>query len=152
MKILIRIIFVGILITAIGWMYGGGLCLNAEMVTADKIIYPTDKAILLKLNITDNKLSLLKSEIVAGPGPNYLPGEYKFVAKVFSVDGKILGEYGFGDPRIILGEQGYQGPTWLDNVDFTLIIPYFDNAKTVNIYSDNILILSADILKEASNK
>ena len=111
----------------------------------ERIVYPeVFKGVLLELNIENDKLTLFESQIVNGY-PNYLPGSYDFVARIYSFDEELLGEYGFGDPRIILGEQGYKGPTWLNNVNFTLIIPYFDDGEIINIYSSNKLRLSVSI-------
>ena len=118
-----------------------------ETMYVERIVYPeVFKGVLLELNIENDKLTLFESQIVNGY-PNYLPGSYDFVARIYSFDEELLGEYGFGDPRIILGEQGYKGPTWLNNVNFTLIIPYFDDGEIVNIYSSNKLILSIGVPK-----
>jgi len=119
---------------------------SGKIVVA-KINYPTEfKGVLTELHIENDQMSVLsKPEIANGGYPNYFPGSYKFMARVVSFNNDILGEYGFGDPRIKLGEQGYQGPTWLDSTDFTLIIPYFEDARKINIYSSTRLILSIDI-------
>jgi hypothetical protein len=121
---------------------------NGEIVITD-INYPEEFiGIFLNLNFTDKKMSLLSEPSISNGYPDYLPGSYEFMVRVVSFDGDILGEYGFHDPRIILAEQGYNGPTWLDDVDFIQIIPYFQNAKTINIFSaDAELMLSVDISK-----
>jgi hypothetical protein len=114
-------------------------------ITVERITYPDIfKGIWLKINIANNKFTLLNYEIVDGY-PDYHPGGYPFVARIFSSDGNLLGEYGFNDPRIIRAEQGYTGPTWLDNVNFTPIFPYFNNSKIIKIYSATKLMLSVDI-------
>jgi peptidoglycan/xylan/chitin deacetylase (PgdA/CDA1 family) len=109
------------------------------------------KAILLRLHISDSGITLLESAMVNDFPPNYIPGTYDFTARVYSFDGNLLEEYGFGDPRIILGEQGYTGPTWLASTDFPLILPYFYNGENINIYdSANVLLLSVDISQYAT--
>ena len=45
----------------------------------------------------------------------------------------LLGEYGFNDPRRILGEQGYNGSTLLEYVNFQLVLPYFNNGGRVDL-------------------
>lgn len=117
-------------------------------VVVETVNYPKEnKGIFMRLNITNDKITLLsKPEIVDGY-PNSLPGSYTFLARVISSSSDVLGEYGFGDPRIILGEQGYQGPTWIDNVDFTLVVPYFEGAQRVEVFSATKLMLSIDISK-----
>lgn len=109
------------------------------------------RAILLELNISDTEITLLESMVINDFPPNYIPGAYNFTARTFSFEGELLGEYGFADPRIILGEQGYTGPTWLHSVDFPLILPYFYNSETVNIYNQaDELLLSIDISEYAT--
>jgi hypothetical protein len=142
-----------IVLVIIGTAFVGGLlfisylpsAITREMIKIEKIVYPEDfKGIVLELNMADEKLTILEYEIVDGY-PNYLPGTYPFVARIFSFDEELLGEYGFGDPRIILAERGYVGPTRLSDMNFTLILPYFHNAKTINIYSATKLLLSINI-------
>jgi len=135
---------------------------NEELPKAIDILYPcpwcpkyaeklAEKSISLYLNINNNQLTLLESEISESAPPNYSLGNYPFRAEIVSLTGEVLGEYGFSDPRVILGEIGYQGPTWIDNVDFPLILPYFHNAKTINIYnSADELLLSVDVSQYAS--
>jgi len=116
-----------------------------EMMKVEKIVYPNIfEGFLLKLNIANDRLTLLDSKMANGY-PDYFPGSYKFVARIYSFDDELLGEYGFTDPRIIQGELGYTGPTWRDNVNFTLIVPYFNNSKSVNIYSANMLLILVKI-------
>ena len=109
------------------------------------IVYPDIfKGILIEMNIANDKLTFFESKLVDGY-PDYLPGAYPFVAKLISDDGKLVAEYGFKDPRIILGEQGYTSSTWIDNVNFTLTLPYFNSSKLIDIYSTTELMLSIDI-------
>ena len=68
-----------------------------ETMYVEKIVYlEVFKGVLLELNIENDKLTLLESRIVNGY-PNYLPGSYDFVARIYSFDEELLGEYGFGD-------------------------------------------------------
>ncbi len=116
-------------------------------IIIEKINYPEEfKGLFLKLHIENDKISLLsKPEIAINGYPNYLPGSYKFMVKIISSDNSVLGEYGFNDPRIIQAEQGYQGPTLLDKIDFEIIVPYFKNTEKINIYSSTGLMLSTNI-------
>ena len=112
--------------------------------------YLVTKGILMELNISgNNKIVLLSKPKIVSSHPDYLPGGYKFAAKVLSSNGNILGEYGFRDPRIKFCEIGADC-TPLDESKFTLIIPYWEESKSVDIYSGNGLMLSIDtlILKE----
>ena len=139
---------VAVLILVSGWLIFisySNTSITATEMKVERITYPDIfEGISLEMNIANNKFTLLNYEIVDGY-PDYHPGSYPFVARIFSSDGNLLGEYGFNDPRIILAEQGYTGPTWLDNVNFTQIFPYFNNSKIVKIYSATKLMLSVDI-------
>jgi hypothetical protein len=118
---------------------------SEEMVVA-KINYPEKfNGLLMKLHIEDDKMSALSKPAVVNGYPNYFSGSYKFVAQVVFSNNSMLGEYGFNDPRIILAEQGYQGPTWLESTDFNLIIPYFEAAQKINIYSSDGLVFSINV-------
>ena len=112
----------------------------------DKGYLATKKGILMELNISGNdKIVLLSKPEIVSSHPDFLPGTYKFVAKVLSAEGNILREYGFGDPRIKFCEMGADC-TPIDESNFTLIIPYWDESKSVDIYSGSRLMLSVDTL------
>jgi hypothetical protein len=108
--------------------------------------YLVTKGILIELNISGNDKIILSSKPkIVSSHPDYLPGNYKFAAKVLSSHGNILGEYGFEDPRIKFCEMGADC-TPLDESNFTLIIPYWEESKSVDIYSGSRLMLSIDTL------
>lgn len=92
-----------------------------------------DKSIVLNLNINNKGISLIESSYVISSGPNYLPGKHDFTAKVMSISGDILGEYGFNDSRIVRGEIGYTGPAKREEADFTLVLPYYKNGGKVDL-------------------
>ncbi|MCM8801005.1 MAG: PDZ domain-containing protein [Candidatus Omnitrophica bacterium] len=110
-----------------------------------------EKSIYMKLNIYKDKLTLLELKLLDSPPSNSYPGEYPFKVRVFSLDERLLAEYGFGDSRIKFAEIGYKGPTFIDNVDFPLTLPYWYNGKTISIYdSKGNLLLSVDISQYAT--
>jgi len=107
----------------------------------------SEKSIILELNISDSGFVLLNSNFVTAPPPDYLPGEYSYKTKMYSTSGNLLGEYGFADPRIIDAELGYTGPSTLESSNFTLLLPYFNNAGQANIMDAETgeLLLSVDV-------
>ncbi len=116
-----------------------------ESVYIEKISYPkAEKGIALSLQLSDKGFKLMSSRIVGGY-PNYFPGRYEFCARIYSFNGDVLGEYGFSDPRQVYAEQGYAGPNRKESADFILIVPYFENAKMIKIYSGHKELLSVDI-------
>jgi len=119
---------------------------DSGRVVVKEINYPPEfKGVLMELHIVDNQISLLSEPEIVDGHPNYLPGAYDYLARIVSISEEILGEYGFGEPRRIQGEIGYQGPTWLEELDFTLILPYFKNASRIDIFSATDLMLSIDV-------
>jgi hypothetical protein len=120
---------------------------DSGRIMIEDIKYPLEfKGVFMELRIENGQMSALSKPKIANNGyPNYLPGAYDLAVKVISSSGDILGEYGINDPRMISGEQGYQGPAWLDSVDFVLIVPYFEDAQKIDIFSPVQLMLSVDI-------
>lgn len=110
------------------------------------------KAIWLKVQVSAGVFSLVDESFVADSPPNYFPGKRDFIAKVFSNGGALLGEYGINDPRRIVAEPGYQGPTWLDSATFQLIVPYFANGARLDLIESATgnVKLSVDISQYAT--
>lgn len=106
-----------------------------------------EKAIWLNLQVSMGVFSLVGESFVTDSPPNYLPGEYDFTANVFSNGGELLGEYGFNDPRRIIAESDYVGPTWLDDTNFQLIVPYFNQGDRVDLIESATggVMISVDI-------
>lgn len=113
----------------------------------------SEKSIWLNLEVSSGVFNLLDKSFVIDSSPDYLPGKYDFTAKVFSTSEILLGEYGFNDPRRILAESDYAGPTWLDSVNFKLILPYFNSGSRVDLIESatGSVKLSIDISQFATN-
>lgn len=111
-----------------------------------------EKAIWLNLDVSSGEFNLLDESYVIDSPPDYLPGKHDFTAKVFTTSGGLLGEYGFNDPRRILAESDYEGPTWLDSVNFQLILPYFNSGGRVDLIESATgnVKLSVDISQYAT--
>ncbi len=93
--------------------------------------------------------------------------ENGFTLKVIDINGKELYSFKFlidtrlirEAPPEIFDETGKQiavpeeQPTKLEQVTTTLIIPYFENAKSIEIYDDkNTLLLSVDVSKYSTQR
>jgi hypothetical protein len=109
----------------------------------------TEKSIWLNLELSTEGFHLIDDSYIIESPPDYLPGTYDFTAKVFSTSGELLGEYGFGDPRRVMAELGYDGPTWLDSANFQLILQYFNRGGRVDLIESatGSVELSVDISK-----
>lgn len=107
--------------------------------------------IVLSLNLNKDILTLKDSDVVRGPGPDWLPGDYEFSAATFSGNGKPFGVYRFSDPRRVYRERelGSFGQAFLENEDFTLIFPHFSDIGRVDISKKEKLLLSVDLSRFA---
>ncbi len=97
----------------------------------------------LNINYNKSKLTLLSSEIEQlRESINNSFGEYS--AKIYDYNGNLLKEHLFGIQREVLydevDENGtiyFGGEVILDEVNFTLFIPYYENASKIIIYYKN---------------
>lgn len=107
----------------------------------------SEKSIWLNLEVSSEVFNLLDKSFVIDSPPNYLPGKHDFTAKVYSTGGVLLGEYGFNDPRRMIAESDYEGPSWLDSMNFQLILPYFNSGGRVDLFESatGSVKLSVDI-------
>ncbi len=113
---------------------------------------PTEKSIWMNIYVSNGVFNLIDESLVLDSPPNYLPGNKPFVIKVYSTGGSLLGEFGINDPRIILGEPGYDGPTFLDETSFSMVVPYFNVGGRVDLVDakTETTVLSVDISQYVS--
>jgi hypothetical protein len=91
------------------------------------------RGVLVKFNINQDVITVLESQVVDGhPDVGLQAGS--FIAEILSSSGGLLEKYGIWDPRIEIGSQGVgPGLVYTDNVDFSLIFPFRENIRTVDI-------------------
>ncbi|MEM4203660.1 MAG: carboxypeptidase regulatory-like domain-containing protein [Candidatus Methanomethylicaceae archaeon] len=105
----------------------------------------------LNLSVSDSGFAVNQIARLKDSPPTQPLGMYDYRARFISFDGQILGEFGFSDPRHIYAESGYIGPTYLPSATFSLNLPYFYNASTIQIYTLNgQLVKTIDISTIAS--
>ncbi|BBO87759.1 hypothetical protein [Desulfosarcina ovata] len=93
----------------------------------------TDKSIWMNIRVSGGVFTLEEeSYVVAGPPSNRSNGG-AFRVKVFSNGNAQLEEFGIHDPRILQAEEGYAGPTWRDEANFQLVVPYFPYCGRVDL-------------------
>jgi hypothetical protein len=103
----------------------------------------TTKAVIVYMNIKDDVVTVLGTDIVYNYPPEHFV-EYPFIkVKVLAANGSVADEYGIIDPRLGLAEDGAVS---LDDVDFTLVLPFYANMKTVELrdYENDTLMGSVD--------
>ena len=105
------------------------------------------ESVRLELRVEDGEFSVLSDDKADGAPPNYLPGDYAFDAEVYAANGELLGDYGIRDPRVVLAEPGYVGPTWLDTTDFSIVVPALEDATRLDLVETETgdVVASADI-------
>lgn len=87
-----------------------------------------NKVVIVHLNINKGIVTELYSKVVYSYPPSYIRGQFK--SEVLSTDGEIVEEFNVWDPRIRLGRE----VIFVDNVNFTVVLPFSDNMKTFNLY------------------
>ena len=86
------------------------------------------KGILVIFNINNNIITELSTEVVDNH-PDLGVQYESFSAEAFSSTEELLAHFGIWDPRMELGEE----MVYTDNVNFTIIFPFYDNLKTFEI-------------------
>lgn len=111
-----------------------------------------DKIIMLELNYDSGSFSVLDVYKKSGFAPDRrIQPESGHKAQVISESERILYTFTFGIPNILQydypdGDLLAGGSVELDETNFTLIIPYFENAAWINLYyPDDTLALSVDV-------
>ncbi len=105
----------------------------------------------LLLTLSDNGFEVNQISRVRDIPPNHLTDNYAYIARFFSFEGQVLGEFGFGDPRYIYAEEGYPYDIYFPTSTFALSLPYYYNAKTLQIYdAEGTLVKTIDIADIAS--
>jgi hypothetical protein len=101
------------------------------------------KAIVVTYLFKDGSVSYVSSRVVYGYAPNNV-GNNDFMVNLLGTRDATLGSYGIGDPRILYHEDGAD---ILDEVEFTVILPFSADAREVRIYDRDgtTVVSSADI-------
>lgn len=109
----------------------------------------TTKAIIMDFNIKDGKITYLGSRVVYNYPPENIAHK-DFNIKIFSTVGELIKELGIEDPRIVYHEEG---AAIEDDVNFSVIVPFYPESKKVEIYNGttNELMISVDISRIISD-
>ena len=135
------------------------ILLNFE--TAMDITEAQEQIYILKLNYNNGSLSLIDLDIGYGYVPDSNPitqPETGYRCEVISLTDDVLYSFRFVIPNTVsspppLPDQEPTGEISLDNVNFTLLIPYYSDGKLINIYDpEDILLFSIDISKFADQE
>jgi hypothetical protein len=110
------------------------------------------KVIILDYNIRDDQISLLDMAVVFNEPPNYFTEVGPFIVRALTKNREILLEFVLMDPRefrIDDPKPGEPGMLMGTDVNFTVILPYLDPLRKVEILaSDSGEVLIATDLTE----
>lgn len=118
------------------------LYLILVLVLIASVLGVSSKVVVLKLNYNEGNISLVNSTIKYGFSPDrryQLDQGYKL--EVVSFENEVLHEFRFKAPNEIFvdgtDENGdiSGGKIVLDNINFALSIPYYENMKEIKVYS-----------------
>jgi len=111
-----------------------------------------NKIYVLNLNYNQGKLSLVDVSVEIGYSPDRkIQPEEGYRCEVISFMGDVLYSFKFELPVKLatpppLKNENVTSIVYLDNVNFTLLIPYYKNGRAINIYDQyNFLVLSVDV-------
>ncbi|UCF08001.1 MAG: thrombospondin type 3 repeat-containing protein, partial [Thermoplasmata archaeon] len=108
-----------------------------------------EKSVKVYLNIKEGEITELGRRIAFGhPRDHNLQGSAFFVS-IYSSNGALIEKYGIFDPREQFAEPGAPYGGLLDDVDFNIIMPFYDNMKTVEVAnSTGETIITIDLSEE----
>lgn len=101
--------------------------------------FQPEKVVILSLKFESSRLMLEDSLIEYGFSPNRLPKENALVFKIISAGGVVLDEHEIGDPRFVY-DIGY-----IDNVSFSVVLPYNRGADRIEVLDKNQSIAAFDL-------
>ena len=120
----------------------------------------SNQVLVLKLNYDNGGISLVNKTLKYGfyPDRNYQP-ENGYTLEIISNHDDVLYDFTFRQPNIMyvdgtVNETLTGGIVAMDNVDFSLVVPYFEEAKEIRIYSpeDDLLMKEVVHKKDMSRK
>lgn len=139
----------------------GAICISVMLllipISAQEVGDNT-KVIVVLLNINNNTITELESEVIYGHPPNLGLQYGHFKVELLSYDGNLIKGFGIWDPRIQFGDEVVSDESgdisrlvgkfvFEKNINFTVIFPFYENLKTVNVYNSTTdeLLTSLDL-------
>jgi len=99
--------------------------------------------VLIGLHYEDGKLTVSDKKTLIGYYPDRKINEGNYYLAIDSLDGEIIYSFRFDVPNKIYTDssEGGGGVIILDKVDFGLLVPYFSEAKEINVYKGDEKLL-----------
>lgn len=102
------------------------------------------KAVVIELNIKGGIITERGSHVVYGFPPDNI-ANIDFRVELEGEDASVLKTLGIEDPRILYYDDSAE---LVDDVDFSIIVPFYEDLKRVNVYegTTNKLMISVDVV------
>lgn len=104
-----------------------------------------ERSVVMDVKVDSSGVSVGEVGFVLSPAPNYYAKSYDFIVDTWTQEGTWLNRFGFDDPRMVMTENGYAGPSLLDSAQFQLAIPYHFAAAKVTISSSHFPPITVDL-------
>jgi hypothetical protein len=123
-----------------------GILAITVMLTVAGATAVTDftKVIVLHMKIRDGEFSVLDRQMVYNYPPDYVVEFPSMTVTLLSEKGEFLKRFSILDPRLGLADEGV---VILNDVDFTLIVPYQRTLESIELrdYKNNTLLFSENL-------
>lgn len=127
--------------------------LLVAMLSLTTAAFAADLSYSLSIKYKEGKMSLTGLELINGASPDRLvQPETGYTLRLVSFDNKILYSFRFAveSTPVFSSSPNTEYPV-ITGTSVVLVFPYFNNAKTAEIYGpNNILVLAADVSKYAT--
>jgi len=122
------------------------------------VVGEADMVWVMNMNYDKGEITLLDKTLKYGffPDRNYQP-EIGYDMEMVSFEDRVIYEFTFKRPNVIHvdrsnGTNLEGGQIVLNNVDFTLIVPYYKDAKEVRIYNSEGVEIGKEELQKKESK
>ena len=111
-------------------------------------------SVVTVFHIKDGQVTPVSSEIVYGGSPNYFLEDGEFIVTSSTAGGTYLKEAWIDDPRVgrlLDFEETEPSAVMMDDLDFTVILPYEGDTAKVSVYDKDKTLLAETDLGGAKN-
>jgi len=111
-------------------------------------------SVVTVFHIKDGKVTPVSTEIVYGGSPNYFNEQGEFIVTSSTAGGTYQKEAWIDDPRVgrlLDFEETEPSAVMMDDLDFTVILPYLDDTAKVSVYNKDKQMMAEVDLAGARN-
>lgn len=111
-------------------------------------------SVIAVFHMKDGQVTPVSTEIVYGGSPDYFSRHGEFIVTSSAADGKLFKEAWIDDPRVgrlLDFEETEPSAVMMDDVDFTVILPFESDMTKVSVYDREKNLLAATDISAAKN-